>query len=242
MAELEDEKLYNQGLERPEDYFCPICTLPIPLPMDEHSVFNACCMKRVCKGCVCAVEKRGMRGCPFCRTPHPYNDSDTLVMLLARVEKKDPDAISNLGMKYLFGDLGLQKDARRAVELWTEAAELGWIGALCSLGNAYYLGDGVQKDEAKAIQFWRKVAMQGHVEGRNNLGSYEWVEGSHDRAVRHFLISAKMGNNVSVENIKKMFSMGNATKEQYAEALKGYQHAVEEMKSHDRDEAKRLGF
>ena len=36
--------------------------------------------------------------------------------------------------------------------------------------------------------------------------------------------------------------MGNETKEQYAEALKGYQNAVEEMKSHDRDEAKSLGY
>ena len=39
-AELKDEQLYSQGLERPEGDFCPICTLPIPLPMDEHSVFN----------------------------------------------------------------------------------------------------------------------------------------------------------------------------------------------------------
>ena len=31
---------------------------------------------------------------------------------------------------------------------------------------------------------------------------------------------------------------GMATKEQYAQALKGYQDAVEETKSHDRDEAK----
>ena len=29
-----------------------------------------------------------------------------------------------------------------------------------------------------------------------------------------------------------------ATKEQYTEALKGYQDAAEKMKSHDRDEAK----
>ena len=35
---------------------------------------------------------------------------------------------------------------------------------------------------------------------------------------------------------------GIATKEQYTEALKGYQDAVEETKSHDRDEAKRLGY
>ena len=39
-----------------------------------------------------------------------------------------------------------------------------------------------------------------------------------------------------------MFMEGIATKEQYAEALKGYQDAVEEMKSHDRDEAERLGY
>ena len=37
-----------------------------------------------------------------------------------------------------------------------------------------------------------------------------------------------------------MLVAGIATKEQYSEALKGYQDAVEEMKSHDRDEAKRL--
>ena len=36
-----------------------------------------------------------------------------------------------------------------------------------------------------------------------------------------------------------MFTTGLATKEQYAEALKGYQNAVEEMKSNDRDQAKR---
>ena len=50
-----------------------------------------------------------------------------------------------------------------------------------------------------------------------------------------------MGLKVSLEMIKEMFVRGLATKEQYAEALKGYQDAVEEMKSHDRDEAKRLG-
>jgi len=39
--------------------------------------------------------------------------------------------------------------------------------------------------------------------------------------------------------IKKEFMAGGATKEQYAQqALEGYQDAVEEMKSHDRNEAK----
>ena len=51
-----------------------------------------------------------------------------------------------------------------------------------------------------------------------------------------------MGYKGSVEIIKKMLMAGLSTKEQYTVALKGYQDALEEMKSHDRDEAKRLGY
>ena len=65
--------------------------------------------------------------------------------------------------------------------------------------------------------------------------------GYYDRAVRYLLISAKMGCD-SVDMVKTMFMEGIASKEQYSEALKGYQDAVEEMKSHDRDEVKRLGY
>ena len=67
----------------------------------------------------------------------------------------------------------------------------------------------------------------------------EGNKGNDDRAVRHWLISAIMGHEKSVENIKQLFMRGLATKEQYTEALRGYQVAVEETKSHDRDEAKR---
>ena len=77
-AELKDEQLYSQGLERPEGDFCPICTLPIQLPMDKHSLFNCCCMKRVCNGCAVTAQKRGMSDCPFCRRPYPDNDAGAL--------------------------------------------------------------------------------------------------------------------------------------------------------------------
>ncbi|EJK57024.1 hypothetical protein THAOC_22978 [Thalassiosira oceanica] len=241
-AELKDEQLYSQGHERPEGDFCPICTLPIPLPMGDHSVFNVCCMKRICNGCNVAAQERGMFDCPFCRTRYPDNDADTLAMIQIRVAKKDPVAISQLGLQYFFGWHGLQKDMRRAVELYTEAAEFGSIQALFDLGNAYCHGEGVQEDKAKAAEFYEKAAMQGHTQSRHNLGYLEALSGNHDRAVRHLLISAKMGYKDSLESIEEAFMVGGvATKEQYAEALKGYQAAVEEMKSHDRDEAKRLG-
>jgi len=98
-------------------------------------------------------------------------------------------------------------------------------------------GNGVEQDEKKAVQYFKKAAMQGHVKCRHQLGFIELHGGSHERAVRHFLISAKMGFKYSLDNIKTMFMDGNATKEQYAQALRGYQDAVEGTKSHDRDEA-----
>ena len=55
------------------------------------------------------------------------------------------------------------------------------------------------------------------------------------------MISAKMGDESSLNFIKKRFMDGNATKAQYAEALRGYGDAVEEMKNHQREEAKRRG-
>ena len=242
-AELQDEQLYGQGHERPEGDFCMICTLPIPLPIGKHSLFSVCCMKRICKGCDYAAKKRGMFDCPFCRTPIPDdNYADTLVMIMSRVDKKDPVAIHHLGKVYFFGELGLQKDMRRAVVLWTEAAVLGSIEALFDLGNSYCNGDGVQQDEAKGAEFFQKAAMQGHVESRYNIGTLEGEKGNYNRASRHLLISAKMGHQESAGQIKNAFTVGLATKEQYTEALKGYQDAVEEMKSHDRDEAKRLGY
>ena len=123
-----------------------------------------------------------------------------------------------------------------------EAADIGLIDALFNLGIAYCYGNGVQEDKAKAVHFWTKAALQGHVESRYNLGITEGQKRNYGRAVKHFLISAKMGHKDSVKKIEEMFMAGVATKEQYAEALRGFQDAVEEMKSHDRDEAKRLGY
>ena len=54
------------------------------------------------------------------------------------------------------------------------------------------------------------------------------------------MISVKMGYGDSLNEIKEMFKRGHATKAQYAEALMGYRDAMEEVKSPQREEAKRL--
>ena len=235
-AELKDERLYTQGQERSENDFCLICTLPIQL--QTNPLFMVCCMKRVCHGCGLAAQKRGMFDCPFCRTPRHEDDASQLAMVQKRVDVKDPEAIHFLGSRYYFGMLGLEKNVLRAIELWTEAAELGSIEAHFDLGLSFSKGEkGVQQDRAEAARYFELAAMKGHVAARHNLGCQECLNGNCRRAVRHYLIAAKMGYKYSLDNIKVMFATGLATKEQYAEALKGYQAAVEEMKSPERDEA-----
>ena len=138
-------------------------------------------------------------------------------------------------------NLGLEKDVERAFELWTEAAELGSISAHFELGRSYYNGDGVGQDTAKGVGHWQHAAMKGDVESRKALGDAEYNAGNYHLAVKHFLISAKMGDKDSVDVIKEMFTDKIVTKEQYAEALRGYQDALEETKSHQREEAIRRG-
>ena len=84
--------------------------------------------------------------------------------------------------------------------------------------------------------------MKGHAPSRHSLGFIEYRSGNHELAVQHYMISAKMGYEFSLNVIKDMFTDGHATKAQYAEALMGYRDAVEEVKSPQREEAKRLGF
>ena len=242
-AELDDEKLYTQGHERPEFDFCPLCFLAIPFRVGDHAKMRECCMKLVCDGCCLAAFKQGLvRSCPFCRTPVPGNDEESLGMVQKRVDARDPEAIRYLGDLHYHGKYGLEKNVPRAVELWSEAAELGSTTATFNLGFSYVHGRGVALDKAKGLRYWESAAINGGVESRHLLGVGELIEiRKHDRALRHFLISAKMGFKESLDEIKKMFANGHATKAQYVEGLKGYQDAVEEMKSPERDEAVTLG-
>ena len=232
--------LMKEGRERPEDDECPICNLPLPLD-DRQSSFKACCMKRVCKGCILAARNRGMTDCPFCRAPIP-DEGEIIAMVQKRADAGDPMAIYRLGCSYFFGQYGLEKDVAKAVELYERAAELGVKEAHFNLGNLYYEGTDVPKDTARAIRHLEAAAMSGHVGARHNLGLEKGMAGDDDLALQHCMIATKLGQQYSLDTVKRMFMGGLATKADYAEALRGYQSTVEEMRSPDREEAKAFGY
>lgn len=52
-----------------------------------------------------------------------------------------------------------------------------------------------------------------------------------------FLITANLGCNKSLKNIKIFYANGHTSKEEYADTLRAYQATVEEMKSAEREKA-----
>ena len=153
------------------------------------------------------------------------------------MEVDDAEAIYNLGCCYSDGMYGLPQDHAKALELWHRAAELGNATSYYSIGVAYYDGNGVERDEKKAMHYWELAAMGGHVDARHNLGVFEGRAGNMDRALKHYMIAAGCGYTDSLEKIKQMFMNGDATKDDYAKALRAYQANLVEIKSPQRDEA-----
>ena len=92
----------------------------------------------------------------------------------------------------------------------------------------------------KAVPHYQAAAIGGHFIARHNLGVVECEEGRMDTAVKHFMISANMGWENSLKAIQEIYADGHATKNDYAQALLGYQHATEEMKSVQRAEAEKF--
>ena len=233
-AELHDEKLFKQP---PHNEDCPICMLPLP-SLYTGRKYRICCGKRICSGCVYAVEKRdGVGLCPFCRTPTPSTDEELLKQCKKRVEIGDAHAMYNLGCCYAVGLYGMPQNVEKALEIWRRAGQLGHAKSYYSIGTAYDDGNGVERDEKKARHYWELAAMGGVVEARYNLGVYEWRASSVDRALKHFMIAVSFGDNDSLENIKQLFMDGDATKDDYTKALQVYQENLVEIKSPQRDEA-----
>jgi TPR repeat protein len=146
----------------------------------------------------------------------------------------DPVALNEMGNeRYREGDYD------RAFEYLKKAADLGDLDAHFNLSCMYQqrLGDCVEKDLKKIIYHLEEAAIGGHPEARNNLGCYEEDSGRIDRAMKHFIIAAKLGYNDALDTVKQGFVDGLVSKEDFEAALRGHQTAVDATKSEQRDAA-----
>ena len=234
-AELKDEALFK---EPPPVEDCPICCLPIPINAGVKEQYQSCCGKILCMGCLYAIEAEDIRMlCPFCRTPGPTSHAELIERLKNRADADDAEAIHVLGCDYYYGEMGVQQDYKKGIELCLRAGELGCVRAYGNVAQIYDEGKGVEKDEKKATHYWELAAMGGGVFSRHNLGVWEAYAGNIDRAVKHWMISAVAGCDDSLEEIRQCFLRGHATKDDFETAQRAHKKAKDETRSDQRDAA-----
>jgi hypothetical protein len=68
----------------------------------------------------------------------------------------------------------------------------------------------------------------------------EGKAGNHERAMKHFMISARAGDKESLETIKRGFIRKNVSKDEYEGTLRAYHARQVEMKSEARDKAAKV--
>ena len=235
-AKLHDKKLFKQSPPMHED--CPICFLRMPTLL-SGSRYKSCCGKLICSGCIHAVRIRdGDVGlCPFCRAAAPLDYETTIERTKKQVKAGDTKAMNSLGLYYDQGQFGLPQNYTKAMELWHQAGELGCAQSYHNIACSYRDGDGVKRNEEKAIHYNELAAMAGCVAARDSLGFFEEWAGNVNRAMKHWMIAVKSGDNNSLKNIQRLYSNGRTAKEDYTAALQAYQTFLGEIKSVQRDEA-----
>ena len=240
VAELHDEQLFKQP---PQEEGCSICFLRMPT-LPSGSKYHPCCGKTICSGCVYApvYDNDGNvvteKTCPFCRIPPSPSSEEIIKRVNRRVKAGDAEAINNLGFYYSLGFYGLSKDHVKALQIWHQAAELGFARAYFNIGTAYDCGRmGVEVDKKKGNHYYELAAMKGNAVARHNLGTIDVHAGNLERAIKHYMIAVRDGDKDSLATIQKLHSSGRATKEEYLKALRSYQEYLSEIKSDQREKA-----
>ena len=113
----------------------------------------------------------------------------------------DTEAFVLLGSQYHKGSYGLPQDKRNTLKLYLQAAKLGSVEAHFRIASAYFNGHGVGKDNEKAIQHWRIAAIRGNEIARHILGIEEGNKGRRKQAMKHFMIAAKAGFDLSLKEV-----------------------------------------
>lgn len=238
-AEMHDEQLFKEP-PPPDD--CPICFLTLQYGQFTE-YFHACCGKTICAGCIISMRKSegGANTCAFCRTPVAKDNEEQFKRMKKLTESGNAIAINYLGMDYGTGNGNfLAQDYQKANELYLKAGELGCDEAYYNLGIVYRTGLGVEIDMKKSKYFYELAAIMGNVKARHSLGTMERHAGNYERALKHYIISARAGYDDSLDKVRDGFIVKLVTKDEYANTLRAYQKSSNELKSDARDNAKAL--
>ena len=93
------------------------------------------------------------------------------------------------------------------------------------------------ENEQKKVYHMEQAAIGGFPEARYILGAMEWNNGRKERAIRHFIIGANLGDDGSMEQVNKSYQDGLVSEDDFASTLCAHRAAVDSMKSPQREAA-----
>ena len=125
----------------------------------------------------------------------------------------------------------------KAFMCFSKSAELGHADAYYRLAWLYQRGHGVEKDEGNYIHHLEEAAIGGHPRARVLLGIHEYNKNNLNRAVKHWIIAARQGDDESIKALMQGFKEGYVEKEVLAAAFRAHKVAVDATKSPERIEA-----
>lgn len=132
----------------------------------------------------------------------------------------------NLGVLYLEGGHGLEKDIVKAIEFFKVASEHNVAEAHYNLGTCYLKGLGVQKSNARAVYFFEKSISAGMELPADMLfviGFYYKSEvRDSGKAYNWFLKAADRGQVEAKVMLAEMYQLGDGIGKNYAKAVKFY--------------------
>ena len=164
-------------------------------------------------------------------------DKEWLISVLnkhAEIPEFKNDTVFLLGWCYQNG-VGVVKDYKEAVRLFSLAAQQGNSGAQFNLGVCYQNGVGVVKDDKEAVRLYSLAAQQGHSDAQNNLGlcyrNGVGVDIDDKEAVRLFSLAAQQGNSRAQFNLGLCYENGDEVVKDAKEAVRLFSLAAQQGNS-----------
>jgi TPR repeat protein len=111
----------------------------IELENMSTETYYSCCGKSMCGGCFYSFKiSQNDEKCPFCKADEKgKTDEERVEEFIKRVEVNDAGAMCVLGSIYYHGQLGLQQDWGKALELYARATKFGSSEAHSASGNIF---------------------------------------------------------------------------------------------------------
>ncbi|MCZ7488597.1 tetratricopeptide repeat protein [Rhizobium rhizogenes] len=106
-------------------------------------------------------------------------------------------AFNRVGLMYLRGELGQERDGRRATDYFRKGAAADDPNALFNLSRLYLAGQGVARDEGQGVALLKRAAAHDHILALNTLGALYLKEPELDSKLQargYFQRSSALGN------------------------------------------------